>query len=265
MKEIPTYLISASIVFYEENLVDLSRTVNSFLACPFPKKLFLIDNSPINNFEEKFKHPDIRYVFVGKNIGFGAGHNLVLERFNLQSDFHLVLNPDVCFAPTIFVPLLNEFESTPLLGVVAPRVMSPEGELQYTARRYPSPAELIARTVPGLRTMLKKMINKGRYAERNLQESFDPDFLEGCFLLFKTRVFIQLNGFDERYFLYMEDVDICRELDTMKLKKRYVPKVSIVHQHRRGSRRQTKLFFIHLKSAFTYFIKWGFSCKKTLS
>jgi len=262
MNELSTYKISASIVFYKENLADLSRAVTSFLACPFEKKLFLIDNSPTNAFEEFFNDPAVVYIFVGANIGFGAGHNLVLQQVELASDFHLILNPDVSFSPTLFKPLLNEFELNSMLGLVAPRVTNSQGQLQFTARRYPSLVELIARSVPGLRTLLKKTIRKGQYADRNLNESFNPDFLEGCFLLFKTSVFSQLNGFDKRYFLYMEDVDICRKLDALTLKKRYVPRVSITHQHRQGSKKQVNLFFIHLQSVGKYFIKWGFSLKK---
>ena len=77
-------------------------------------------------------------------------------------------------------------------------------------------------------------------------------------MLFKTEDFKTLEGFDERYFLYMEDADICRKIDLLGKKKLYYPKVKITHQHQRGSSKNIKLFFHHISSAIKYFLKWGF-------
>jgi len=76
-------------------------------------------------------------------------------------------------------------------------------------------------------------------------------------MLFRTQDFINLKGFDERYFLYMEDADICRRIDIIGKKMLYFPEVEIVHQYQKGSSTNVKLFFYHLNSAIKYFLKWG--------
>ena len=81
------YDISATIVLYEEDIRILKKTVESFLQIPFKKRLFLIDNSKSNFLEKEFNHTEINYQFIGKNIGFGAGHNLVLEQIKDYSKY----------------------------------------------------------------------------------------------------------------------------------------------------------------------------------
>ena len=87
--------ISASIVLYNEDAKSLEKTIDSFLKIPLKKKLFLIDNSPTNVLKSYFINDEIEFIFVGKNIGFGRAHNLVLNKLN--SSYHLILNPDVVF------------------------------------------------------------------------------------------------------------------------------------------------------------------------
>ena len=93
-------MITASIVLFNNDITRvLKKTVNSFLNTSIKKKLYLIDNSTSNKLEVFFKSPEIEYLFVGKNIGFGAAHNLVLNK--ISSNFHLILNPDVVFSPEV--------------------------------------------------------------------------------------------------------------------------------------------------------------------
>ena len=103
------------------------------------------------------------------------------------------------------------------------------------------------------------MLEKHSYNKNdNLLFSFFPDFVQGSFMLFKTKDLIDLKGFDQRYFMYMEDVDICRRIDLSGKKKLYFPKVEVTHTHRKGSSKKIRLFFIHMSSIIKYFMKWGF-------
>ena len=68
-----------------------------------------------------------------------------------------------------------------------------------------------------------------------------------------------MNGFDNRFFMYMEDVDICRRIDQLGKKKLFYPKVEIIHTHRKDSSKSIKLFIIHISSIIKYFMKWGFN------
>lgn len=90
--------ITASIVVYNEDPIELENVINSFLGSPFSNKIYIIDNSPTNWLEEKIIGDNIEYVFSGSNIGFGRGHNSILDTIEQFSDYHLILNPDVFFS-----------------------------------------------------------------------------------------------------------------------------------------------------------------------
>ena len=241
-------MVTASIVLFNENLETLKITVDSFLKTPLVKKLYLIDNSPKNSLEKHFKHSEIEYIFVGDNIGFGKAHNLVLDKIN--SDFHLILNPDVDFSPEVIPTLIKEIKNNPEVSFITPNVIYPNKEKQFVCRKHPTFFDLINRKLK----ISKNQIIKNEYQNKDLSKPFYPEFIHGCFMLFKTKDFKQLKGFDERYFLYMEDADICRKIDNSGKKKLYYPNIEITHQHQKGSSKSIKLFFYHLSSAFKYFL-----------
>lgn len=244
--------ISATIVLYKEDKITLQKTIDSFLATPLSKKLFLIDNSPTNNLSSLANHPDIAYFFIGENIGFGAAHNYVIKKIKKHSDFHLVLNPDVTFKENTITDLISEIKKQERVSMIAPKVVFPNNAHQYTARKYPSFFDLIIRRLK----ILDKRIYEQEYRNKDLSKPFFVEYLTGCFQLYKTADFVALNGFDERYFLYMEDVDICKKIDETGKKKLYYPAVTITHVLKQGSSKNLKLFFYHLSSAIKYFFKW---------
>ncbi len=246
--------ISATIVLFNEDIELLKRSTESFLNMPLKKKLFLIDNSPSNILEKEFNNPEIEYIFLNENIGFGKGHNLVLNKIAGKSDFHLILNPDVAFDSDVILKMIKEIVKDDDVAMVAPKVTFPNGEFQYTCRKYPNILEMVSRRAK----IFKKYSRKREYRDSNLTKSFYPDFIHGCFMLFKTKDFVNLEGFDERYFLYMEDVDICRKIDQMGKKKLYYPDVQISHILKKESSKNIRLFFTHLDSSIKYFKKWGF-------
>lgn len=250
--------ITASIVLYNEDLEELTKTINSFLSVPSEKKLYLIDNTIEKRFKNIFQDKRIDYIAVGNNIGFGAGHNVILNKIKNQSQFHLILNPDVQFKSTLIPNLIAELKKDKTLAMIAPKVLFPNGEHQYSCRRYPRFMELIARRFKFLKPLFKSTVFKGKYQDKDLSIPFYAEYLAGCFHLYKTTDFVQLNGFDERYFLYMEDVDICKKIDEMGKKKLYYPKEEIKHVLKQGSSKNIKLLLRHSFSAFKYFLKWGF-------
>jgi len=248
--------ITASIVLYKENIDELSKTIASFLNTSVSKKLFLVDNSPTDKLKTIANHPDIVYIFNEKNLGFGAGHNMVIDRIKEISEYHLILNPDVLFQPKVIPSLIKGLNEDKELAMIAPKVIYPNGEHQSTCRRYPTFFELFFRRLGILKKIVASRIKKGEYQDKDLTKPFYPDFLQGCFLLFRTEDFVQINGFDDRYFLYMEDVDICKKIDTIGKKKMYYPNAEIVHILKKGSSKNLKLFVRHFVSILRYFKKW---------
>ncbi len=247
--------ITASIVIYRENFKVLEKAMGSFLDSTLSKKLYIIDNSPSNEFKNKIQNDSVEYIYSNKNIGFGMGHNSILHKLTSKNKYHLILNPDVSFHPEILEKLVLKMESSESLSMIAPRVLNTNNKLLYTARRYPNLFELIFRFLG----IFKKFTSTGEYKNQNHKKSFSPDFVQGSFMLFKTDDLLQLNGFDNRFFMYMEDVDICRRIDQLGKKKLFYPKVEIIHTHRKGSTKSIKLFIIHISSIIKYFMKWGFN------
>lgn len=242
--------ISASIVLYKEDIQTLKLAVNCFLQVPLKKKLFLIDNSPSNSLESLIKHPEIEYIFNDKNLGFGTAHNLVLEKLN--SEYHLILNPDVTFNSNVLPCLIHELNTQEAVAMISPKIVYPDGSTQYYCRKYPTFSELIYRRLG----IFKSKTQLSEYRNLDLTQPFFPECMHGCFMLFKTADFANIKGFDERYFLYMEDIDICKKIDVINKKKMYYPSVSIKHLHQRGSAKNGTLLFHHLISAIKYFKKW---------
>ena len=244
--------ITATIVLYNEDLSILKKTVDSFLKIPGKKKLFLVDNSTTNRFKDSFNQEEIEYIFTGKNSGFGKAHNLVLEK--LTSKYHLLLNPDVVFNKEVIPSLISQLEKNNDVAFVTPKVVYPNFENQYVCRKHPTFYDLVNRRLK----LSKKAVFNNPYRNQDCTKPFYPDFIHGCFMLFKTADFKELKGFDERYFLYMEDADLCREIDKSGKKKLYFPGVTIVHHHQKGSTKKLNLFLRHSSSAIKYFLKWGF-------
>ena len=126
--------------------------------------------------------------------GFGANHNAAFKQGGLN--YFCVLNPDIDFDENPFAELISHFEQ-PLVGCVFPVQLDEAGQVQDYARQLPSPSSLSARYLG---------------FKRNKQVAASPDWVNGAFMVFPTKIFDQLKGFDERYFMYCEDVDICLRL-----------------------------------------------------
>tara|TARA_B100000767_G_C19771805_1_gene540459 strand:- start:3201 stop:3953 length:753 start_codon:yes stop_codon:yes gene_type:complete len=248
---IHNYEITGTIVLFNNDISVLKRTVDSFLKTTLIKRLFLVDNSPTNSLEKYFLHKDIEYIFMGKNFGFGKAHNIVLEK--LSSKYHLILNPDIVFSTDIIQILIEQLDKNPDVAFITPKVLYPNNEIQYVCRKHPTLFDLINRRFK----LSQKAISQNEYRDRNLTKPFFPDFIHGCFMFFKTNDFIELGGFNERYFLYMEDADICREIDKLGKKKLFFPSLEITHLYQKGSSNNIKLFSYHISSAIKYFLKWG--------
>lgn len=246
--------ISATIVLYNQNKEELRKSITSFLNIENrSKKLFLIDNSPSNSVDiSEFNSDNIVYIFNNKNLGFSKANNLVINDIKETSKYHLILNPDVFFSANILEKLINKLEEDKTLSLITPKVKFLNNKHQYNVRRFPSFLDLIVRKL----NIYKKRIHKQEYRDRDLSKPFYPEAIHGCFMLFKTKDFVDLNGFDERYFLYMEDIDICKKIDAIGKKKMYYPNVEITHILKQGSSKNIKLFIYHLSSAIKYFLKW---------
>ncbi len=246
--------VSIAIVLYNETIENVKNSIDCFLKIKvLHKKLYIIDNSPIRNeYLSNVNTTEIEYFFNGKNIGFSKAQNLLIPKIKNTSKYHLILNSDVVYASVVIEELIHKLEEEEAVSLIAPKVKFPNGKHQYSVRKYPSFLDLIFRKL----NIFKKRIYNQEYRNLDVSKPFYPEAIHGCFMLFKTDDFIEIGGFDERYFLYMEDIDICRKIDSIGKKKMYYPNEEIIHILKQGSSKSLKLFMYHLSSAIKYFLKW---------
>ena len=199
------------------------------------------------NIPESLTIGDGAYPFQVKLIrneapkGFGANQNAAFEY--CKSSYFCVLNPDIRIGENPFPRLVEELRK-PNVGVVAPRILNPDGNIEDSARRFPTPW-FILRKLFGLTAGLDYRID---------QTTLSPDWVAGMFMLFRKDVYAELAGFDERYFLYYEDVDLCRRLRKRGYDVRLLPSVSAVHDARRESRRRLRYLRWHLASMIRFMV-----------
>lgn len=250
--------LSGSIVLYKSKEA-VRKTIESFLNTSLSVRLFLVDNSPTNDLEkflsDYIEDSRVEYIFNNANIGFGAAHNIAIRRVYDQSIFHLVLNPDVSFCSGVLETLVQYCEKDLNVGLVMPKIFYPDGTLQYACKLLPTPSDLIFRRfLPS--TFVRKRTEYFELRHAGYDNEMEVPYLSGCFMFLRTETLKKVGLFDERFFMYPEDIDLTRRIH-QKYKTMYFPKVSIIHQHEKGSYKSYRLLFIHITNMIRYFNKWG--------
>jgi GT2 family glycosyltransferase len=251
--------LSASIVVYKNPADILAKTIHSFLRSTKDSKLYLIDNSPTDQLKYLAYDPRIVYRFNNKNIGFGAGHNVILREILNESKYHVILNPDVYFEEHVIQTLYPFMEENPEIGQLMPKVLYPDGRLQPLCKLLPSPKTLIKRR---FFNFYKSSVDRENYRYElrfsGYNKIMDVPFLSGCFMFLRTEVLKKVGLFDEQFFLYTEDTDLSRRIHK-HYRTVYYPEATIYHYHQRGSYRNFWLMWCNVKSAVRYFNKWGWT------
>lgn len=250
--------ISGSIVIYKSDS-SAEHAITSFLNTSIPVKLFIVDNSPKDNFRREFGHllqdSRVQYIFNNKNIGFGPAHNIAMRKAVDVADYHLVLNPDVTFGENVLETIYTYMQANPDVGLLMPKVLYPDNRLQRICKLLPTPSDLILRRfLP--ESFLKKRLDRYDLSFSGYNQIMEVPNLSGCFMFMRTTLLPKTGYFDENFFLYLEDTDLSRRFFKVA-KNIYFPFVHIYHDHERGSYKNLKLLFIHSRSALKYFNKWG--------
>ena len=248
-------MLSASMVVYGD-AQQAEITINSVLSNTkkYPLSLYVIDNaSPDGTAEKLGEIPNINLVRMEKNCGFGGGHNAVLTE--ISSKYHAVINPDIKLDSDVLSHLVDVMEENSDIVMLTPKILYADGGEQHLPKRHPTFRYLFLGRLARLGGIFKKIRKEYTREEENIQSLTDIEFCTGCFFLIRSEIFKKVGGFDKRYFMYMEDADLSREV----LKYGRVvfdPTVSVTHLWKRESAKSLKLLFLHLSSAFKYLKKW---------
>lgn len=255
----PNTKVSACIVVYND-AQEAAQAAASVLSHTNGVDLhvYLVDNaSPDGAGEELSQMPlDSRITLkcLARNIGFGSGHNTVLDE--LDSRYHAVINPDITLETDAITALCDWLDAHPEAVMATPRLVFPTGEEQYTAKRKPSFMGLLSRQLP--LPFLKKAEMHYLMRDEDLTVPREIDFCTGCFFVIRTDVFRKMGGFDESYYMYVEDADLTREAQRFG-KVMYVPETWVVHAWHRTARKKWKHFWMQVHSMLHYWSKWGFT------
>lgn len=252
--------ITASLVTYKNDPDILHSLLSSLMESKQVEiQLWVIDNSPTPSLEDFFTpYNFVNYYYnQGKNIGFGAAHNLALKQIKI-SDYHIILNPDVFFEANVIDELVNYMEANPDIGLISPKIFFPSGELQYLCKRYPSLLVLFARRfIPKrFQRLVKKRLDWYEMRETGYDRAMDVPYLSGCFMFFRKQYLDEIGYFDEKFFMYLEDADITLRM-SQKYRAVFYPHVHIYHHWAKGSYKSLRLMLITIQSAFYFFQKHG--------
>ena len=256
------YDFTACIVTYNTEQEELNRILNCFKKIKLKFKLWISDNSEkdiLRNFIENFSDDRIKYIFNNSNKGFGAGHNIVLQKLieeNEKSEFHLMINADVFFEENTIEKIIAYMRKNSDIGQIGPRIYESNGEINRSCKLLPTPLNLIFRRFFPVKSIVEKMDYSYEMKWYDYKSIIEVPILSGCFIFVRTDILKDIGVFDERYFMYMEDYDLCRRIGK-KYKVVFYPKVNIVHEHGKASYKSRKMMIIHIKSAIKYFNKWG--------
>ncbi|HWA35002.1 MAG TPA: glycosyltransferase family 2 protein [Cyclobacteriaceae bacterium] len=249
--------ITASIVVYRNEIASVLKAAESFLASPLAGRLFIIDNSPTDSAKVSLQNDQIEYIHTGSNLGYGRAHNIALRKCLGSSDYHLVLNPDVFFAPDVIGKLYDFMEEHRPAGLVMPKVLYPNGTLQKLCKLLPTPFNLATRRfLPFSKLLLKSANDTYEMNFSHYNRVMNVPFLSGCFMFLRTSALKETGLFDERFFLYAEDTDLSRRIHR-QFTTMFYPFAEIYHTHARGSYKNMKLTWFNFRSAVQYFNKWG--------
>lgn len=252
-------MLNVSIVLYQPQWEQVAELTRSLLLCPYVRGVYWVDNSPVQTEVLPIQSAQVHYIFNGKNLGYGAAHNIAI-RESIYDDipFHLVINPDIIITSETLPTLLQFMQQYPEVGIVAPKVTYPNGELQYLCKLLPTPWNVFGR-----RFLPQKWMQKSneRYELRHTgyNRPMNVPYLSGCFMLLRTEAVRKVRLFDERFFMYPEDIDLTRRIHRDYLTVFY-PDTTIIHQHEKASYHSPKMLWIHVVNMCRYFNKWGWFC-----
>lgn len=263
-------MITASIVTYNNNLLDLEGILHSLLISPV-QKVWIVDHS--DDFDgleeelEEYKRKDEEYIKHGErgfsleyirqaNRGYGAGHNVALHKaLEEGSRYHLVVNPDVWFGAEVIPALWCLMEKDETVAQVMPKVLFLNGSVQRLAKMLPTPVDLFGRFFLPSR-LISHRNERFELRQSGYDKVMNVPYLSGCFMFFRMSALESEGFFDERYFMYIEDADLTRRLHA-KYKTLFYPAVSIYHRFSRLSYHKWRLSIVHMLSVVKYFNKWG--------
>ena len=267
-------MLSIIIVNYKQkNLVRQLLLGISKQNISFDFEVIVVDNNSkdcidtvIDDIRDKVNNDylsKIKIIELRKNIGMGAGNNRGVQR--ASGDYVLILNPDVVLLENAVSKLIDFAQIKPKAGIIAPALLNPDKTIQQSRYRFPKfymPA--VIRTFLGkfFQAEIKEYLMEDEPADIPQK----VDWVRGSVMLIPRQIYEEVEGFDERYFMYMEDVDLCKKIWQAGYEVWYFPEAKVIHYYGKQSGKSgswqwikdlfKKMAWVHIISWVKYFLKW---------
>lgn len=227
-------------------------------------EIIVVDNASGDGIGKMLKEnfPDVKFIVSPENVGFAAGNNLGIKAANGR--YVLIMNPDIAIFQGSVEALVKYMDTHPDVGLAGPKLLNPDGTVQYSVCRFPGRFTPLYRRTPLGRTEAgKREIARYLMKDWDHGEAREVDWMLGACLIVRRESLEKVGLFDERFFLYFEDTDWCRRFWEAGWKVAYAPESSMVHFHRRESAESSllaslfkKTTQIHILSSIKYFLKY---------
>ncbi len=254
--------LSVCIVAYNnyDDIKEAILSMEKYTSKELPKMIYIVDNgvsisdpNDVNSFIQFVnEYDDIQYIDVGANLGFGKGHNKVLDI--IDSEYHAIVNPDILFCEDSFTKIVEWMDMNIEVGMTIPLIIDEQGNRQQVYREELTVFDMFNRMV--LKEAFKKRAKQHTLQNMDYTKPFEVPFGQGSFLVIKTNLYKQIKGFDDQFFMYVEDADLCKRVNQIS-KLMYYPDTKVIHKWEKGSHKNKTLLKYHIQSMIYYFKKWG--------
>ena len=231
------YRSSSSIIQSWEKLANCLASLETADLNGLNYEIIVVDNASGDDLRAFASRPDLKFIHSPKNLGMGGGNNLGLAQ--ARGEYVLILNPDTIIKGTALKTLWQYLKTHPGVGLVGPKLLNSDGSLQYSCARFPTFfVPILRRTFLG--DYFRRVRDDFMMIDSNHNAIGPVDWLMGSCLMFKKEILlpdgqIWRPHFDERYFMYFEDIDLCRQMATRGFKVIYNPEAVLIHDHIRAS------------------------------
>ncbi len=223
----------------------------------------VVDNASTDGSETflKSRFPGVRYIFNEENLGFGKANNQAIRE--AKGKYMLLLNPDTILSEDTLRILIRHMENNPKCGACGCKIVNPDGSYAPESRRTVPTISTALFKAMGLNTLFPESRLFGRYYEswKDENEPGEIEVLSGSFMFFRGSAIKEAGGFDERFFMYAEDIDLCYRVRKNDWRIDYVPETSIIHYKGESSKQNNMQYVRHFNRSLYLFFEKHYSSR----
>lgn len=263
MKKKYEYDLTISIIAFKnyDQIINAVNSINKY-SSSYTKEIIVVDNTEKKSFHDSklikelkklTKLDNVKLIRNYKNIGFGHANNIALK--HAKGRYFVICNPDILLIEPSFNFIVPYLDTNYSIGAVVPKLVDENLKLEPVYRRELTLFDIIIRYFNPF-NVFKKRRAYHVMQDKDYNYKFSVPFAQGSFIVIRTKLMKKLKGFDERYFMYVEDADLCKRINEVS-NLEYLPDTTVIHLWNKESHRNMKLTFYHLQSLIKYFVKWN--------